>query len=226
MIYVSLVFANLLIFFTVSQFTKASAVSKSWHYFLILPALFLTGLGVYSILFASKFIVQILFVLNFIFLYFYLRSVYYYLIQPAMYKDLTLENISSYGNFLTFFFISSVIYGLQSFLNIPIWPLMVIMVFVAALIVYQVLWANKIEIKSSLVYIFISSLVLVEIAWSISFLPLNFNVAGLILAICYYMLMGLVRHHLLENLDKRTVQLYLFSGFGSILIVLLTSRWM
>lgn len=226
MIYVSLVLANLLIFFSVSQFTKASETSADWWNFLIIPSLFLTSLTIYSVLFASKLAVQSLFILNFAFLYFYLRAVYYYLNRPAMYKNSTLENISSYGNFLTFFFASSVIYGLQSFLNISIWPLAVVMAVVAALIVYQMVLVNKIEVKSTLVYILIGSLVLVELAWSISFLPLNFNAAGLILAICYYMLMGMVKHHLLDNLEKRTVKLYLSFGFGSVLLILLTARWM
>jgi hypothetical protein len=226
MIYVCLVLANLLVFFTTNQFTKASDVSKSWWKFLILPSFFLTSLAAFTILIPNKFIVQILFILNSIFLYFYIRTIYYYLIQPAFYRNLSLENISSYGNFLTFFFVSSVIYGLQSFLNISIWPLMVIMVVVTALIVYQVLWINRIDNRPAFVYILISSLILVELAWSISFLPLNFNIAGLILAICYYILIGLVRHHLLEKLDKRTIELYLFFGFGSIIIILLTSRWM
>ncbi len=225
-IYVSLVLSNLLIFFTVNQFTKASTVSKSWQKFLILPALFLTSLGIYSILFASKFFVQFLFILNAVYLYFYFRTIYYYLIQPTLYKDLSFENVSSYGNFLTFFFVSSVIYGLQSFLNITVWPLMIALTIIAILIVYQVIWANKIKSKFSIIYILISSLVLVELGWSISFLPLNFNVAGLLLAISYYMLIGLVRHHLLEKLDKKIVKLYLMFGFGSIFIVLLTARWM
>ncbi len=225
-VYVALVFANLLIFFTITRFTKESDASKDWWNFLILPALFTTGLAAYSVLFANNFIVQLLFVFNLVFLYFYLKIIYYYLIRVKSYKNLSLENISSYGNFLAFFFVSSVVYGLQSFLNMPVWPLMVIMAAVAALMIHQMVWANMIEEKFALVYVLIGSLVLVELAWSLSFLPLNFNAAGLILAICYYMLTGLVRHHLSDNLKKRTVKLYLSLGLGSILLILLTTRWM
>ncbi len=226
MIYTALVFANLLIFFTITQFTKASDISGSWWNFLILPALLTTGLAAYSVLFANNFIVQLLFAFNAIFLYFYLKIIYYYLIQTKSYKNLSLENISSFGNLLIFFFVSSVVYGLQSFLNIPVWPLAIIVAVVAALIVYQMIWVNKIEAKSAFIYVLIGSLILVEFAWAMSFLPFNFNAAGLILTICYYMLAGLTRHHLLDNLQKRIVKLYLSLGFGSILLILLTTRWM
>ncbi len=150
----------------------------------------------------------------------------YYLIQTKSYKNLSLENISSYGNLLTFFFISSVVYDLQSFLDMPVWPLAVIIAVAAALIIYQTVWANGIEKKITIIYVLIGSLILVELAWAISFLPLDFNATGLILTICYYMLIGLVRHHLLDNLKKNIVKLYLALGFGSILLILLTTRWM
>lgn len=225
-IYTVLVFANLLIFFTITQFTKESDVSKKWWNFLILPALFTTGLAAYSVLFANNFIVQLLFILNSVFLYFYLKIIYYYLIRTKSYKNLSLENISSYGNFLAFFFISSVVYGLQSFLNMPVWSLAIVMAVVAALMIYQTIWANRVEEKNALVYILVGSLILVELAWAMSFLPLNFNASGLILAICYYILIGLVRHHLLGDLKKREIKLYLLLGIGSILLILLTARWM
>jgi hypothetical protein len=225
-IYVALVISGLLVFFAVSRFAKeAQARERLWN-FLILPVFFLTGLGFYSALISSHLFVQILFIFNSVFLYFYLRSIYYYLIKPLGQGDLPLENIYSYGSFLVFFFISSLIYGLQSFLNIPIWPMMIALVFIAGLVVYGVMRANEIKTKEVLIFILISSLVLVELAWSISFLPLNFNIAGLILALCYYMFTGLAKHHFLEKLDKKIARLYLLSGFGSITILLLTARWM
>jgi hypothetical protein len=225
MIYVCLVLANLLIFFAVNQFIRAGDIVRSWWNFFILPAFFATSLAVYSILFASKLVVQILFVINFIFLYFYLRIIYSYLVQPVSYRDSALENISSLGNFLTFFFVSSVIYGLQSFLNMPTWLLMAVLVIISAFVMHQIFWSNKIELKDTFIYILVCCLILVELAWSISFLPLNFNVAGLILAICYYIIIGIIKHHLLGQLDRRKVKLYLIFGLCGILIIMLTARW-
>lgn len=226
MIYVALVISDLLVFFLLSQFTKASSVSKKWWDFLIIPVFFLTSLAAYSAVSSSRFFVQLLFIFNSIFLYLYFRVIYYFLLLPAKYKKSMIENISSYGNFLIFFFVSSSIYGLQSLLNFSVWPLMVIIVTVSILIVYQTMKIDNINVKLAPIFIFVISLLLVELAWAISFLPLNFNVSGLILAICYYMLIGLTRHHLIGRLEKRTVKLYLLFGFGSIILALLTSRWM
>ena len=226
MIYVILVLAVLLFFFTIRQFTKASLKHESEWNFLILPTCFFVGLVVFSTMIPNKLLVQLLFVLNIIFLYYYFRSIYYYLIKTDSYHGYSLENISSYGNFLAFYFIASAVYGLQAFLDISVWFLMIIMLIAIGLIVYQGIWANKIDIRIGFFYILLACLVLVELAWSASFLPLSFYIIGLVLSICYYMLVGLVKFYLLEKLDKRTIKLYLVFGFISIFTVLFTARWM
>ena len=180
----------------------------------------------YSTLLVSKFIIQLLFILNIISLYFYLRNVYYYLVRPAAYKIFTIESISSYGNFLIFFLISAALYGFQSFLNIKVWPLMMALLAITALIVYQMIWANKIDLSRGMIYILISCLVILELSWSVSFLPLNHNIAGLIIAICYYMLTGLIRHYLLDKLDKEKIKSYLGFGMASLFIILFAAKWM
>lgn len=226
MIYVSLVLINLLIFFALWQFTKESTIDKKWWNFLILPAVFSTAVVAYSTLLRGAVLVQALFFLEIVILYFYLRFSYYYLVNPIAYKVAAIENISSYGNFIAFFLLSSTIYGLQSFLDAPVWLLMLIIALISLLVVYQVIWANKIEGGEKNIYVFLGSLVLVELAWSISFLPLNYNVAGLTLSLCYYMLVGLVRFHLLGKLENNKIKFYLIFGLAGILIVLLTSRWL
>lgn len=226
MIYAVLVLVNLLICFTVWRFSRASDVDKRWWNFFILPGLMSTSIMVYTVLLANKTIIQSFFILDVVLLYFYLRYVYYYLFRPAAYEPFSIENISSYGNFLTFFLVSAAVYGLQSFLNLRVWLLMAVILFVAALIIYQIIWANKINFKKSLPCVLINCLILIELSWSLSFLPLNHNVSGLTLAICYYMLIGLSRHYLLGGLDKNKIKLYLSFGFISILIILLTARWL
>lgn len=225
MIYVSVVLSSLLILFAIRQFSLVN-LREDWWNFLVLPILFLIGIASYSSVLISRPIIQILFVVNVVFLYFYLRMAYYSLVQPIPETNLTIDNLSSYGSFLAVFFISSAMFGLQSFLNLSVWALALVMAVVIFLIVRQAFWANKIDLKASLVYILISGLILVELVWAVSFLPLNFNISGLILAACYYMLIGLVRHHLLGRLDRRTIELYLAFGFGSIFIILLSARWM
>lgn len=224
-IYVAAVLINLLIFFVVWQFCRASQVDKRWWNYLILPAIMATSIMAYSVFLSSKLVIQLLFILNLVFLYFYLRHIYYYLLNPSVYEVFSIENISSYVGWLNFFLISATIYGLQSFLNLPIFRLALVILAATALIVYQIIWVNKIEFKKGLPYILISCLILVELCWSISFLPFNYNISGLSLAICFYVVVGLIKNHLLDKLDVTRVKMYLALGSISLLLILFTAKW-
>ncbi len=227
--YLSLVLGNLFIALTVKQFSKESAASVAaggWASFLILPACFFTSLAVYSVLLESQLVIQLLFFLNAVFIYLYLRYIYYYLIQPQLYKSYFLENIATYGNFLTVFFLASSIYGLQSFLGIPVWLLAIVLTVMMILIIYNVIWANKIDFRRGAAYILINCLLLTEAAWAISFLPLKYNVAGLALAIYYYVLISLTKFYLKDELSASRIKFYLIFGLLSTMFVLLTARWL
>ncbi|MFH1523149.1 MAG: hypothetical protein ABIE43_05035 [Patescibacteria group bacterium] len=228
-IYFLLILANLVIFFTIWVLHKHSLNQGGRKFYLsatVQPALFLTTLAFYSVLISNKIVIQSLFLANSFFIYFYLRNFYYYIFKPNYYKSQILENISSYGNFLIIFFLSSFTFGLQSFLNIPIWILITIILPIIALVIYNVMWINKINFKIGFIYILVSCLILTEISWSLSFLPLNYNISGLVLAICYYVIVGLIRYYLRGDLNKRIVKFYLSFGLISISLILLTARWM
>ncbi len=225
LIYVAAVLINLLIFFAVWQFSRASTIDKSWWNYLILPAVFSTAVIAYSVFISNKLIIQLLLAFNVVFLYLYLRQVYYYLLNPAVYEVFSIENISAYINWSAFFLLTAAIYGLQSFIDLPISWLVPIIILADILLVYQIIWVNKIELRSGLLCILISCLILVELFWSISFLPFNYNISGLTLAICYYVIIGLVKNHLLDKLDAAKVKMYLILGSISLLAVLLTAKW-
>lgn len=225
-VYVLLVLVNLLLFFTFYQFTRASSTGEKWWNFYILPALLSLSIAAYSVILKNRLLIQFIFLLELVLLYFYLRFAYYYLEKPQQYKVSSIENISLYGNFIIFFFTAASVYGLESFLNSPVWPLVLILTAVAGLIIYQLTWANKIDFRTGLPYLLVDSVVIFELAWSISFLPLNYNVAGFVLAIFYYIITGLSRLHLLGSLDRAKIKLYLGYGLASVLLILLTSRWL
>lgn len=225
-IYVTAVLAGLSIFFVIWQFGRASKIDRRWWNYLILPVAMSLAIMAYSVFISNKSIIQLLFICNLVFLYLYLRHAYYYLLNPSTYEIFSLENISSYINWLTFFLLSATVYGLESFLNLPISWLVLIIVSASGLLVYQLIWANKIEFKTGLSYALVSCLILTELFWSISFLPFNYNISGLSLAICYYVIIGLMKNHLLDKLDAAKVKMYLILGGTSLILVLLTTRWM
>jgi len=225
LLYIIFVLIFLLFFFTARQFTLASKRGGKWWNYIILPFSFFSSLTIFSTMIPSKLLVQILFLINTIFLYYYFRSIFFNLIKESYYQKYSLENLSSYGNFLAVYFWASSLFGLQVFLNIQTWILMAVLLFIIALTVYEVMKANNIDLREGVIYILLICLVLTEVAWSASFLTLSFYILGLIIAVCYYILIGLTRFYLLKRLNPRLIKLYLIFGFSSIATVLFTARW-
>ncbi|MEA3449678.1 MAG: hypothetical protein U9Q85_01745 [Patescibacteria group bacterium] len=225
MLFVIIVFLILLDFFVIRQFLIVSKRDEKWWCFIILPLVFSLGLIIFSTLLPFNPLVQVFFLINSLFNYVYFSTIYYYLINPKKYQANSLENISSYGNFLGFYFIASSIYGLQVFLNIEIWRLIIFLLFVTIAIVYEVFWVNQVDNQARFFYILVLSLMIVELAWAISFMTLNYYVLGLILAIFYYTIIGLTRFYLLGTLNARIIKAYLSLGIASVILVLFTANW-
>jgi hypothetical protein len=126
---------------------------------------------------------------------------------------------------LTIFFSFAVIYGLESFLGLPIWILILCSAAVVILVIYQIFWANKTRAENSLAYVFLAGLLMTEIAWAVYFLPFNYNTLGLIIAICYYLIIGFIKLSLAEKLIPRNIKLYLLAGIIFLTLILLTAKW-
>lgn len=194
----------------------------SWEFWksFILPFIFINSLAAYSLILSTKAIAHILFSADAIFIFYYLKNI------GRENNERFLENISSYGGFLTVFFSLSFLYGLKSFLGIPVLFLITASIIVILLAVYEVLWANRIPLKFGGVYLFLVSLLLIQLTWVLYFLPLSYNFLGLIMAICYYIIIGIIKPFLRGALTKKTVKLYLICGLAGITAVLLSAKWL
>ena len=224
-IFVSSVLINLLLFFAIWRFSAAGRADKRWWNYLILPLAASTAIIVYSVLLSAKSVIQLLFILNFFFLYFYLRRLYYFFLRGAASQLTGWENVYAYVGWLSFFLLAAAVYGLQSFLNLSVFKLIMIILLAAALLLYQLFWANQIAWRAGLPYVLLGCLVLAELAWSISFLPFNYNISGFSLAVCFYAVSGLAKNRLLDKLDAKKVKMYLLLSTFSLLTVILTARW-
>ena len=227
LIYIALVLQIISYLFAIRQFITAGGGNREvrWYYYLIWPLNFSIGLTAFSILIPSAYMLQILFFAYFLISYYYLKIIYRQLRSAGDFDKPGFENFSSYANFISFYFIASAIYGLQTFLGINISYLIFAVIIFTCLTIVQVFWANNIEIKKNLHFLLIIILVLTEIAWSASFLTLSFYILGLILAVSYYILIGIARFYIRGTLDAKLVKLYLVFGFSSLLLVLFTTKW-
>jgi hypothetical protein len=225
-IYAVMIICVFVFIYSSISLVKENISNEKWWNIFILPSYFTIGLFVFIAMLANSFLIQALFLLNVVFQYYYFKTIYSRTVKSENYQNYSLENLSAYGNFLSVYFISSSIYGLQSFLDFSVWLLMMIMLFFLALIIYQAFWSSAINPKNTFFYLLLFCLTMIEIAWSTSFLPLSYYIMGLLFALCFYILIGLLRFHLLGKLDKRAVKLYLIYGFSCMLLVFLTSRWL
>jgi len=138
LIYAILILFLLLLFFAVRQFLIAGNSSDHWYNYFISPAILLVGVVAITTMIVNKIFVQFLLISTIIIIYLYLRTLYVYLVNFDLRKKDSLENFSAYGNFLAFYFLTTSLYGIRSFLNFEVWPLMLILLASVVLIIYQV----------------------------------------------------------------------------------------
>jgi len=225
LVFIVLVVLFSLVFFTARQLILASDKNENIIHIISLPILFVFGSVFFSFFIPSGFVIQLLFLADLIFLYYYVRQMYYYFLKQELYQKIDMENLSAYGNFMAFYFMAVSFFGLQLYLDLAIWKLMIFLLVVVFLVVFQVFWVKGIDKKSSFFYALLLSLIMLELAWGISFLTLSYYILGLLLAISFYVLIGLIKFYLFGSLSREKVKLYLIFGFISILVALLTARW-
>jgi hypothetical protein len=223
--FVFTVLSFLAFLFTARQFSRTGPTRERATLYLILPTLFTFGALGFAVLLRNRGAVHLLYAAIAVFLYLYFRSLFMRTTSTVAALTYSLDNLSSYGTVIAVFFAGAGAYGLQSFLAMPVWPLMLVLLVVFGLSVTQIFWANGLALSAGLFWVPLTALILIELAWSLSFLSLSYYVLGAIIAIMYYMLVGLVRFYVLGRLTGGLARLYLGFGFLSIAAVLLTARW-
>lgn len=192
----------------------------------LIPPFFFIGFGFIFLFFLEGLIYQQLLILLLVFLWWvFLENVFLFLYQPARYQPYTLENITAYLNLITIFLLGSSFYSLILFLGIPSWLLFIFTFLVTFLLMMQMIWINKSVVKGNLILIGALALLISELFWVTKFLPSSYLVNGIILAIGYYFLAGIVRHWILNSIDRQVVKRYLWISTSLLFIIAITARW-
>ena len=197
----------------------------AWWTLAILPLTFLIAISVFISLQSSGLLVQALFAALFIFLFSYFKNLYYFWSRPDLYREEDFNVIKSYGGFLVVFFAAASLYGLQSFLNLTIWPMM--MIFAAVVLALSYLNLDVADANPKTVWQFsvIMTLVITEVALVFTLLPLTYSVSAMSVGILYYLLINLTRLYLQKSLTSKKIKLYLLISSAGLAIMLLTARW-
>jgi len=225
--YISLATALLVVFLSVKYLSSRS--KPYWLFFTISPALFLTGFFFYSSVITGNIWIQTIFFIIAWFVFMYLRSFLYYSSnrdsQGVSWQS-KLDNLMISGGFLTAFSTSAVLFDLSAFITWPFYLMLLLWAFIAWLLLVQFK-----PLKSQGTWpigglVLINVLVLTELAAVFSFLPLNFHILALFLAIIYYLSLMIVRLEFSSKLNHRALKLPLILSALAILLLLLTARWL
>src|SRR6056297_1327 len=219
-IYLAVILINLGIMYALKKIGEFQIKDKSFWIHFILPFFFVNGLISYLILNGNLIIIQTLIIIEAFFVFYYLRQIYF---NKTLKTKVKWDNISYYSGFLALFFIFSFIFGSQGSLFFAVY-LTLILIFALILTTYQFFYMQGIREKQNYIYIFIITLILTEITWVFFFLPFSYNIGGLVLAIIYYLILGLTRLFLKNSLNKKKLKFYLSLSSGCIIIILLTAR--
>ena len=226
--YVILLLLNIVLVMTVYFLLHKADLGRSWWNFWILPFLVLNSVVAYAILIPqdiwfNKLFIQALFALVIGFNFSYFKNIYdsvFHSDQPN-----SLPNISANFSFLSWFFMLAAVYGLQLFLDLSYWVLIIILIILSLLTTYQYLWINNLRGRENYIFVFLSTFIVSQLAWSVYFLPFDYNSLGIIMALVYYVFLNLVRLYLSHSWNKKNLQSLLVFAGTIMLLVLLTLKW-
>lgn len=157
--------------------------------------------------------------------YAYFENLFLFYFNRISYQVNSLENTATFYNLMIFFLVVLNLNAINSLLNYYLWALILLLLGITFLILIQLFWILKINMPIRWVYILVILVIVMEFFWAISFLPINFYVAAMILTIIYYFILGTLRAKIVQELDKKILLRYIIISILLIIIILLTSHW-
>jgi len=197
---------------------------KYWRFFI--TPLILIGSGLNFFLYLEGSLTVHFFVLVMtVLIWLYLEVIYLRLYFRPKYEPYSLENITVYVDLLSIFLLASSLYSTIIFLDINIWLLIGLFAIICFLASAQLIWASGITMIFGWRHLAVIVLSVTEVFYVVSFLPTSVYVNGFLVAICYYLISGLIRNWLLDIRENRVIKRYLVVSILCIVIILLTAKW-
>ena len=198
---------------------------ERWGHVVMTPAAFFISALTYLLLQESQIVMFVAAGLTALFLALFWEHVFRFVHLPGTYQPYSLEQTSLVLHFISVFFLAEVFYGLNTFLQVPIWLLTIVAAVVAGIFVYETLWMSKLRDKLSIRVAAIGALLFAELFWALSLLPTSFKVNAAVLAVLFYVFLGLVRASLLQRLTQEVLRRYVLIGGGLIFLLFVTAQW-
>jgi len=156
---------------------------------------------------------------------FFYRQVYIYNFAPEQYQPYALENLSVSINIFIVFLAASSLFGFRLFLGLSWTMLLGIFVLIVLTLTYQTLWAHKLSHKQMVWWLLSSVALLGQLFIAMGYLPVQYIVSGIIIAIAFYLFIGLNRLVIRQAFRRRLVAQQVILSSVLTLVVLITARW-
>jgi len=204
-----------------------AGIKKTAEFFLIVttPVFLAIGTFLFLLFLESWWLPQIIALFTSIMIGIYLENIYLRRYNPEKYQEYSLANISSFMNLFLFYEISAALFGFIVFLRFEVWAASLIIIAIAFFITHQNLWIVSPDFTKNWLYIIIVPFVAGELFWVMNFLPSSIYVNAFILAVMYYIVMGLAKNQVLRIINRRIFFRYAYIGGISLVVVLATAKW-
>jgi len=223
--FVALGLGLLIITFGVRLLIKKQSL-KFWPVFVLPPSLFYLSFSFYSAMIVNQLWIQLIFLLNAWFIFFYLQNIYYYFSFGAPERAVKLRRLLTSGAFLSTFAIASSLYALPIFLSWSFFILLLIFILISLGLFGQFLILEKNISTEQKIFWGIKVLVLAEFAGVFFLLPLNYNILGLLLAIIFYLLILFDDWRASSRLNYKNLKWPLIISTLVVVLILLSARWL
>lgn len=192
------------------------------HYFCN-PAIFVWSAGL-LLLFFENFYFRHFFVFGVgIYIFFYFENLFYYLVSGKGKNAENFLRITNLMNVVSVFFLAAGLYGVKTFIQLPIWLVSMIFFALASILIYGALGVIKSEFREIVFDIFTVSLIITEFFVILNFLPIGFYAGGALLGIVYYIIAGILINFLKKGIAP--YKRYVIIGGILLFLVILTAKW-
>lgn len=161
-------------------------------------------------------------------IFFFAEHLFNYLHLPGNYQAYSLEYLSLAMHVLTIFFVSATGFGLNILLqlqHIGVLILSVLFFLITLFVIYSTLWVSKVESKKTKRYALAGAVLTTELFAVLTFLPTGFYTSAAILTLFFYLFLGLMRAHFLDQLSTLVLRRYFLICVILLAIILFFSSW-
>lgn len=157
--------------------------------------------------------------------YFYAEQLFMFVHLPATYQPYALQNLTGILGVLSLFFFVAGSHALLLFERVPLVVLAVFFFPITFAIIFKSLWTANVPHDVSRLYALGGAVLFTELFASVSYLPTTFLTNAAILAILFYLFLGISRAQSLAKLSRPLLSRYLSVGAVMLVAVIVTAQW-